>query len=830
MTKAIWAVLLGCSVSTAALSLEIVKDGVPEAEIVIAEEAHEGTHRAAEDLRDFLRRISGAELRIVHAPSTEKKNHLYVGRSVWTDKLSYRLPVFRNSGYDILVKGNYAVLAGPMVTSLENPYRMSSSDAGYLRTPLLNKTPKPANFPSPGLKKWQSFTGRTFSTLQVGNGGGVRNAPLKIFTNDDLGDWYAVSAFLEELGVRFYAPCHDGTIVPRSRNISVEECRITKEAAFARREWTYYGAMRSDRDGIAWLKRMKCGNHTLIIYNHTTYAVYSTKEQLAKHPEYFAEEKPGKKWSGFPAGSGIPRYTDPGFRRDCVLFLRKMFDAFPHLAACAMGPPDGSVRLDYRDMEQYRRGGLSPEQAASNYVWDFHVHLAKELAKTHPGKKLLYMSGAGAKRFPTNFKSGEVDNIIIPFTQPYSAYRVLQSTNDAVIRERKEWLEKVNGKNKCPVWDYYLYYRIPSMPRYPVIFTRSLQREMREMLPYADGKFIEVAPEWMTDGKNMQSGSRIGTIPLIHLMMYIQNKLFWEPDLDMRALLEEFYRLYYGPAAQEMKAYYEFAEEVWTRQEGRSVTLTTGFLKEKDVPVYFQLLAEAKKKVPANSVYFRRIDSIEKGIEPLKKLFPSLKRVGPDIRACRIADDAELDGDLSKYRYGWLTMKDNMTGEEIYRNRTRAVVALSENRKFLRVGVVCNETDMSRIKAACISGDDSKIFEDDVVEVYLNTPEHSDFKIVVNSNGVIYDESTDAAIVDRDTLPILWNPGVKAVVRKYPDRWEVEIEIPTADFGTLGPTKQYPWGIQIGRTRMPGGGKAYSIAPTGGAYRIQPKWGNLWVR
>lgn len=830
MYKALWTAVLAGAVFMVAGALEIVREGVPQAEIVIAKDAHEGTKRAAEDLRDYLREMSGAELKIVNTPSKDMKNQLYVGQNEFTRKQGYRLPAFRNSGYDILVKGNYAVFAGPMVTSRGNPYEMSRADAAYLRNPLLNTTAKPAAFPSAGLKRWQEFTGKTFSTAQVTNGGGAYNAPLRIFTNDDLGDWYAVSAFLEKLGIRFYAPYRDGTVIPVRKTISVNDCRITREAAFARREWCYYGAMRVDRDGIAWLKRLKCGNNNLIVYNHTTYAVYSTREQLEKHPEYFAEESPGRKWGGFPAGSGIPRYTDPGFRNDCVLYLRRIFDAFPHLSACAMGPPDGGIRLDYRDMAEYSRGGISPEQAASDYVWDFHIYLAKELAKTHPGKKLLYMSGAGAEKFPGNFKAGEVDNIVKAFTQTYSAYRVVDSTNRAVVRQRREWLEKINVANKCPIWDYYLYYRTPTMPRYPIIFTESLQREMLEMLPYADGKFIELAPEWMSSAKRMEEGNRIGAVPLMNLMIYVQNKLFWEPHLDRKALLEEYCTSYYGPAASEMKAYYEFSEKVWARQESRSVTQTTGFLKEKDVPVYFALLAGAKAKVPENSVYFRRIEAIEREMEPLKKFFGNLKRRGRDIRAYPVPADASLDGDLLKYKYGWIVMKDNMTGEEIARNQTRAVVAISENRKFLRVGVICYESGMDKIKAECKDRDDGRIFEDDVVEVYLNTPERSDFKIAVNANGAVYDESTDATIVDRDTLPVLWNPGCRAIVKKYDDRWEVELEIPMADFGKIGPTKQYPWGIQIGRTRMQSGGKTYSVAPTGGAYRIHRKWGNLWMR
>ena len=832
MKKSSLLLLAGVFAATSLAAVDIVKNGKAVSEIVIAADAHTSTLRAAEDLQYFISKISGAKINIVRKPTAGVANQLYVGESSHTRKLGYKMPKFKNSAYDILVAKNYAVLAGPMVIVKRSPFSTLPSDTRYQRAPLTNKSPKPANYPSPGLKKWWDFAGAPFALRNVGPGAGNFNTPLQIHVNDDTGNWYAVSAFLEHLGVRFYAPYEDGTIIPSAKNISVKPMRLSREAAFGRREWTYYSAMNVDKEGVSWLKRLKCGNHTQIIYNHATYGVYSTREQYAKHPEFFAESAPGVKFSGYPAGSGSPRYNDPGFRKASLQFLRKVFDAFPNLSAFAMGPPDGTVLIDYRDMAQYMKKYKNPDQAAANVLWDFNVYLAKGLAESHPGKTLLYMNGAGARSFPTNFRPGEVDNIVKPFAQPYSATRVLDTVNRAVIAERQEWLKKVNGKRKSPVWDYFLYYRTPTFPRYPIIFTASLQREMKEMRPYADGKFIEISPAWMSEGKRGRpDGDRLGMVPLMHLMVYVQNKLFWNPDLDMKKLLDEYYKLYYGPAAKVMKEYYTFAEKVWSRQESRSVTLTTGFLKEKDVPRYFELLAGAKAAVPANSVYFRRIAAIEKALQPLKKLFSNLKRTGALMRAYRVADNAPLDGNLAKYRHGWQNMVDNNTGEFAERLQTRVNAYFSNNRKFIRVAAICYEPNMKGIKAVSTRNDEFKIFDDDVIEVYLDSPERSYFKIAVNTNGAIYDESTDVAIVDRDTLPILWNPGCKAVVKKYADRWEAEIHIPVSDLGKLGPSRQYPWGIQIGRTRMTGKKyRSFSIAPTGGPYRILPKWRNLYVR
>ena len=90
----------------------LVENGQPRAEIVVANAAHEGVKRAAEDLQFHLKEISGAALPVVNAPSKEIPYQLYVGENEFTKALGYSLPGFHNSGYDILVTEHYAVFAG----------------------------------------------------------------------------------------------------------------------------------------------------------------------------------------------------------------------------------------------------------------------------------------------------------------------------------------------------------------------------------------------------------------------------------------------------------------------------------------------------------------------------------------------------------------------------------------------------------------------------------------------------------------------------------------------------------------------------------------------
>ena len=71
---------VGTVLFAASLSaLDIVKNGRPCAEIVVAKDAHNGIQLAARDLQTHLEKMSGAKLAIVNAPSGKVKNRIFVG-------------------------------------------------------------------------------------------------------------------------------------------------------------------------------------------------------------------------------------------------------------------------------------------------------------------------------------------------------------------------------------------------------------------------------------------------------------------------------------------------------------------------------------------------------------------------------------------------------------------------------------------------------------------------------------------------------------------------------------------------------------------------------
>ena len=85
--------------------------------------------------------------------------------------------------------------------------------------------------------------------------------------------------------------------------------------------------------------------------------------------------------------------------------------------------------------------------------------------------------------------------------------------------------------------------------------------------------------------------------------------------------------------------------------------------------------------------------------------------------------------------------------------------------------------------------------------------------INVNPEGAISDlDPTDPNVAN---LPEFYSVSDYAV-KKYDDKWCIEMRIDYASLGALIPTASAPWGMQISRQRLAGDKpEFYQLSPTG---------------
>ena len=148
--RCLW--LFGCAVF-AALPMRaegdsyLIKDGRPQAEIVIGGQSARLTRLAASELQSYLFKISGAKLPITAAPSSGTAIKIYVGRSAHTDA--------RQLSVEGLAHGAFRIIAGAGWLALLGRDRDYAPREPWGHARNAGETARI-------LKEWDAITGETF--------------------------------------------------------------------------------------------------------------------------------------------------------------------------------------------------------------------------------------------------------------------------------------------------------------------------------------------------------------------------------------------------------------------------------------------------------------------------------------------------------------------------------------------------------------------------------------------------------------------------------------------------------------------------------------------
>jgi hypothetical protein len=808
----ILALLLSFLFTTAILGaaeVPLVVEGKPVTEIVLAPDATPSVRTAARELQRHLRAMSGAELPIVTAASPGVKNHVYVGESDATRKLGFSLAGVKHDGFKIVAADNHVIVAGSQI------YHFAKSFSLF-RDVSRNEWQK----------KWEELTGHKWRFPPITDYRDF-SEEFGFHSGDGTGTLYGVYALLEQLGMRWYAPIPElGLVIPESKNLAVKVQDIKEEPEFPVRLFADCKVGWSIPDEFLWYKAMRVGADRFVpIYHSISGPIEIAPEQ---QPQEFYGRVGGK------VDYKTPRLSNERLRADTAAYLEVVDKHFPGITYMGIGQPDGWSLLDSDDVaagwDKFKELGQSGRY--SDYAWEFNMNVRGRLMKKFPDKKFSIFAYGPTGKIPSQLKKVP-DNVLIGFTQTSAGWNLPERAHELV--NRKDWIAAMNSPEQLLIWEYYLQHAPNyNFPPVPILFSTMMKQSFDGLYDHALGFTAEIG--WTAGTFNAKAANMpIMARPWIsHLMLYLHNKLCWNRHLDIQATMNEYFELFYGPARDEMKEFFTFAESVWMRPEPRQITSVGGFLKPADVDRFFDILSRAKAKA-GDSIYGRRIAGITGEMEPLKLLFEKLKRTGPNLQIKTVPKAPVVDGDLAKpfwraddpQGYAFQPLREMLTGESPHHVDTQVAFRWVDDDSALIVGIECREPKMNRLVEACQAPDSMDIFGDDMVEIRLETSGGIRPFIGINSAGVIFDECITERVED---LPSFYRVG-QAAVKKYPDRWTVEVRIDAKTLSGTRPTPYYPWGVNICRQRKAGNTtEHYMLSPSGTDFKEPTVMGNIFVR
>jgi hypothetical protein len=354
----------------------------------------------------------------------------------------------------------------------------------------------------------------------------------------DDGISYAVYELLDALGCRWYLPGEMGEVIPRLPAITLYAMdRQTTPGTVSRNIW-YADADFKRRNRLSGFPYT--ASHAL--------EGYITKAQLDEHPEWRAQRN-GKRdlyrcdvgyhlcWSNTEVSDAVAdtiiTRLDRTYAQCVSLSPGDYYLGFCECDECkALDAGDWDITLDV--------------PALTDRYLHFVNRVAERVTVKYPDVKLGFLVYSTYTRPPLREK---VHPALIPQIAPITYCRA-HTLDDPTCESRQRVLSLLDGwgtaAQNIAMYEYYFHLAEVAAP-FPMI-----KRNLVELpVQYRNGVTMWT-PETMANFDTALPGMHLGI------------RMAWNPEADPQAILNNFYANFYGAAAPQMRAYWEYIDDLWT--------------------------------------------------------------------------------------------------------------------------------------------------------------------------------------------------------------------------------------------------------------------------
>ncbi|MBN1671496.1 MAG: DUF4838 domain-containing protein [Kiritimatiellae bacterium] len=557
----------------------LIRNGAPKASIVLPPDPTEDATRCATVLLEHVRAMSGASLPVLTvtelgpldaSPTGCKEkgvthaewNFVLLGAHAFLDKLGVTPDALGPEGMVVKTAGNTVVLAGK-------------------------------------------------------DGSGLRHATYEL---------------LDILGCRYLWPGELGKVIPRRETVLVPPTDIAEaprlwqryvrsvrpehknyqsglaKLGFALEEYTtlYKAATHTEQVDSGYYAWHKMGSHRKIHRGHSFGSYW--KQYGAEHPDWFALQPNGSRDQSRAAGRPRLCHSNEALIRAIIRNKLAELEKNPEQEGVGIGLNDGSYttmclcencrKLDpanarpitLTDFTAARRP--IPYVALTDRVLRFSNRIAQGLAQEYPDKHLGFYAYSCYKTPPLTVEPHR--NLIIFFVDGH------YQDEQARLRALNDWAQWTRFGNKL-FWRPNALYanRYKALPQN---FARKLFRDFKYLYntQLVGTDFDGGEQHWALKG----------------LVYYVLAKAHWNPNqLDYDAIVEDYCRAGFGPAADAVAAYFAALEKMTDRAAAQKTGLMRQYA-EQDFANLHGLLDRAKEAAsdPADGEVLTRVRFLERGL------------------------------------------------------------------------------------------------------------------------------------------------------------------------------------------------------------------------
>lgn len=502
-------------------SITLVRDGTSAYCIVVPLHATEAESLAAAEFQSYVRRISGARLRVfADSPAAAAGRCVLIGKTRGTPGLipQAMLDTLQGDGYAIISSGTTLALCG-----------------------------------------------------------GARNGTL-----------HAVYTFLEDqLGCRKYSAAV--TVVPRARTIVLPPLRISFNPRFRFREIHYLNAM--DRAYSDWHKLHSLADQEKVwgMWVHTFDRLLPAREYFAAHPEYYAIS------GGRRIPSGQLCLSNPDVFSLLTARLGAMMEQKPDARFWSVSQNDNANECQCDDCRALNAkfGG------SSGTVLDF----VNRVAARFPDRTISTLAYWYTRGAPSHVTPAPNVNIMFCSIECNRSEPIpTDPTSASFRRDMEDWSRLTDN---MLVWDYVVQFRNLVSP-FPNL--RVVQPNIRYFADHGVRMMFQQG-----------CGANVGEFG--ELRTYLIAKLLWNPEVDIKGVMDDFLHGYYGAAGSFIRRYIDLMHDALAKSGkqlgiyGYPYDAIDGYLSPRLIRAYSRLFDGAERVVRHQPEILERVKNARLPLE-----------------------------------------------------------------------------------------------------------------------------------------------------------------------------------------------------------------------
>ena len=660
------------------------------------------------------------------------------------------------------------------------------------------------------------------------------------------GTYLAAIDFLERfVGIRRYSPGYLGAYFPdlSKRRVVVPAVGYEDAPVFSYRSWkgSHSGndakyLKTSYREGDIWAVYRRGSTALRAIGNHTDCLWH---EMYADRPEFFAMRRDGTRMMGKKGPQSSQRcYTnEAGYQQhlknidnwykygdrtgsEYRTFTRPY--ATPNDRYIYWMPNDGFPGCSCPACEELLAKFDDKYHPKVVQELCYAAKLGREMKKRWPGKVLNY-NLYGQKTIPPEFKLP--DNI--SYTKVFNSYCEAYWKEPKYLAFAQGMIDVMNkvSTEKAIIWSHY-----PVKPRqmsdinmpYPAphVLTAFYRKNRNNVL----GVHINLGP-WMTWAFDSY-------------ILYVYQSVLWNPDVDPDRILDEYCATLFGPAGEDMNAYFALLIDRWEnvkwsytpdvalhRAAHLSKTFPAKLYWTETYPAEVRarlkgILRSAMAKGEPGTIYRKRLVHQSEVADAFFQLGAAADN-GAEARAeCpALTRSITVDGALDEWRDAVpLLLPECMTGKAA---KLRTEFFTAHDAEALYIAGNVHEP----VGAVLPTEPGARLYEYDSVEVFLCPNQLGDdeggfnkrgrfYQVILNARGDVVTTHRGQNKLGTEKVPLEFDRAVEPMGKGF----QFEIRIPYASINALTPQPGDEWAVNFYRNRKrdDGSERYYGWSPTMG--------------